>query len=94
MGFRLAATGPVRAIYTKVVQDHPQLREMVAESGFDNLGIKEQQHLIHMVDMYEWHLSKAKDYGREYQTVCRTYSERAESLKEQIKTRFGHVMKQ
>ena len=94
VGFRLAATGPVRAIYAKVVQDHPELREMVAESGFNDLSIKEQQDLIQMVDTYEWLLSKAKDYGGEYQAVSRTYSERAEFLKEQIKALFGNAMKQ
>jgi len=94
VGFRLAATGPVRAIYAKVVQDHPELREMVAESGFNDLSIKEQQDLIHMVDTYERLLSKAKDYGGEYPAISRTYLVRAESLRQQIKARFGHVVTQ
>jgi len=93
VGLRLAATGPVRAIYAKVAQEHPELREMVAESGFNDLSIKEQQDLIQMVDRYEWLVSKTEDYGGEYQPISRVYSERAESLKEQIKARFGNAMK-
>jgi formylglycine-generating enzyme required for sulfatase activity len=94
MGFRLAATGPVRAIYTKVVQDHPELQAMVTESGFDNLSIEEQQDLIRMVDTYEWLLSRAKDYGEAYPAISRTYLVTAGSLREQIKARFGHVMRE
>jgi hypothetical protein len=93
VGFHLAATGPVRAIYAKVIQEHPELREMVAESSFNDLSIKEQQDLIQMIDRDEWLVSKAKDYGGEYQPISRTYSERAESLKEEIKARFGKPTK-
>ena len=94
VGLRLAATGPVRAIYAKVVQDHPEFRGMVAEKGFNDLSIKEQQDLIQMIGTYGWLLSKANEYAGEHQPISRTYSERAESLKEEIKARFGNAMKQ
>ena len=94
VGLRLAATGPVRAVYGRVVKDHPELGRLVAESGFDSLTINEQQELVRMVERYGWLLSLAKGYEAEYPAISDNYLMRAKSLKKQIESRFGHVLKE
>jgi formylglycine-generating enzyme required for sulfatase activity len=93
VGFRLAATGPIRVSFARASRQRPQLTEFMTEKAFDRLTIAEQHELIGMIDKHSWLLSLAERYNKDYPEISQTYTQRAESLKEQIEARFGHVRK-
>lgn len=93
VGFRLARTIPTKVIFEQVVRDHPYLGEMVDIEGFNSLSGEEQQELISMIDRYAFLRYQAEYYEQESRATSSAYFRRAKSVKKQIKTRFGHVLK-
>jgi formylglycine-generating enzyme required for sulfatase activity len=93
VGFRLAATGPIRVSFATASRQQPQFSEFMTEKDFDRLTIAEQHELIGMIDKYGWLLSLTDSYEKDYPEISQTYAHRAESLKKQIEARFGHVLK-
>jgi len=79
--------------YGEAVQDHPQLAEMVTEEGFNNLNGREQWELITMVDKYAFFRHEGEYYAGESPSQSMIYLRKAKALKEEIRKRFGHVLK-
>jgi hypothetical protein len=81
--------------YAEAVTDHPQLKKMVDEDGFNGLSGKEQWELIGMVDRYAFFRKEAEYFAgdRGSQSTSMIYSQKAKSLRKEIKKRFGHVLK-
>lgn len=84
-----------KVTYADVAKDHPQLKRMVDEDGFNSLSGPEQWELISMVDRYAFFLKETEFYAgdRGSQAASLIYSRKAKSLKKEIKNRFGHVLK-
>jgi formylglycine-generating enzyme required for sulfatase activity len=94
-GFRLAMTIPKRVPFQEATIDYPHLGEMVDEEGFNNLKGGEQQELMGMVDRYLFFLEMAERYEEEKApSTSQDYSRRARSLKRDIESKFGHVLKE
>jgi len=94
MGEKKAA--PVRGekvTYAEVVKDHPQLEKMVEENGFNSLSSQEQWDLINLLDRYAFFRYEGEYYAGESPSQSMIYLRKAKSLKKEIKTRFGHVLK-
>lgn len=79
--------------YHEAVQDHPQLAEMVAEEGFNNLSGRDQWELITMVDKYAFFRHEGEYYAGESPSQSMIYLRKAKALKKEIQKRFGHVLK-
>jgi hypothetical protein len=82
-----------KVTYAEVVNDHPQLEEMVDENGFDNLSGDAQWELINMVDKYAFFLHEGQYYAGESPAQSMIYLQKAKSLEKQIGKRFGDVLK-
>jgi len=96
MGDKKTAPGREdKVAYADVVKDHPQLKEMVDEDGFNSLDGAEQWELISMVDRYAFFIREAEFYAadRGSQATGVVYSQKAKSLEKEIEMRFGHVLK-
>jgi hypothetical protein len=83
-----------KVTYAEVVKDHPPLKEMVDENGFDNLSGKEQWELIAKLDKYTFFKQEGEYYAGESPSQSMMYLQRAKSLKKEIRARFGHVLKE
>ena len=83
-----------KVTYAEVVQDHPALKEMVDEEGFNGLSGQEQWELIGMVDRYAFFSHEAEYYSGEAPAQGIIYLRKAKSLKKEITERFGHVLKE
>jgi hypothetical protein len=79
--------------YDRAVEDHPQLAEMVTEEGFNNLDGREQWELITMVDKYAFFRHEGEYYAGESPSQSMIYLRKAKALNEEIRKRFGHVLK-
>ncbi len=83
-----------KVTYSEVVKDHPQLKDVVDEDGFNSLSGKEQWELITMTDRYAFFSYEAEYYAGESPTQSIMYGKKAESLEKEMKARFGHVLKE
>jgi len=83
-----------KVTYSEVIEDHPQLKDIVNEDGFNSLSGKEQWELITMTDRYAFFRYEAEYYAGESPTQSIMYTRKANSLEEEMKARFGHVLKE
>jgi len=65
---------------------------MVEEKGFNNLNSKEQWELIGLID--KLFFERGEYYSRESPGVSLVYLQQAESVRKQLKARFGNVLQQ
>jgi hypothetical protein len=82
-----------KVTYAEVVRDHPQVKEMVEENGFNSLNGKEQWELIGMVDRYTFFRQEGEYYAGESPAQSMIYLNKAKSIKKEMRARFGHVLK-
>ncbi|MBW2058554.1 MAG: hypothetical protein JRH07_12770 [Deltaproteobacteria bacterium] len=82
-----------KVTYVEVVADHPQLEEMVDEEGFNDLSGRDQWELINLIDRYAFFLDEGRYYTGESPSQSMMYLRKAKSLKKEIITRFGRVLK-
>ena len=80
--------------YAEAVKEHPQMKTMVDEKGFDNLSGEEQWELIGLIDRYAFFIREAKYYSGESPGTAYAYLQQIESIKKQLKARFGSVLKE
>jgi hypothetical protein len=80
--------------YAEAVKEHPQMKTMVDEKGFDNLSGKEQWELIGLIDRYAFFMREARYYSGESPAMAYAYLEQVESIRKQLKARFGSVLKE
>ena len=80
--------------YADAVKEHPQMKTMVDEKGFNNLSGKEQWELIGLIDRYAFFMREAGYYSGESPGTAHAYLQQVESIKKQMKARFGGVLKQ
>ncbi len=90
---RLAGTLLEKVTYPEAAGNHPHLRDMVKEEGFNSLSAEEQQELIRLIDKYAYYLEKAEYYDHESPGKSLAFSQDAEVLRKEIETRFGHILK-
>ena len=83
-----------KVTYAEVVDDHPALKEMVDEDGFNSLSGKEQWELIGMLDRYAWFRGEAEYYAGEASSTAIIYLRKAKALKKEIDKKYGHVLKE
>jgi hypothetical protein len=85
-----------KVTYAEVVEEHPQLKRMVDEEGFNSLSGPEQWDLIGIIDRYAFFSKEAEFYAgdRGSQATSTIYSQKARKLKKEIETRYGRVLKQ
>lgn len=93
VGFRLAKTIPSKLLFEEAARDHPYLGQMVDKEGFNGLSGKAQRELINMITRYSLLLYQARYYEQESSATAMAYYRRARLLKSQIKSRFGHVLR-
>ncbi|NIQ39328.1 MAG: hypothetical protein GTN81_12150 [Proteobacteria bacterium] len=83
-----------KVTYAEVVKDHPALREMVDETGFNDLSGEEQWELIAKIDKYTFFRHEGEYYAGESPSQSMMYLQKAKSLMKEIRARFGHVLKE